>query len=142
MTSLILLLSVSRKLFIINCFCYSVVPINSTSLVISELEPHYEAGNNATLTCFVTKPNVHVSTTVNIRWSSFKRISNQYFIHSYNKNFSHTLTQLKLSDAGEYNCSYYLTSTTNNLYIKQSNIKTNTTHVTIKSKLFFRVIVK
>ena len=111
-------------------------------MVLNELEPHYEAGSNVTLTCFVTKPNVDVSTTVNIQWSSLERISNQYSIHSYNKNFNHTLTQLKLSDAGEYSCSYYLTSTTNNPYIKQSNVKTKTTHVGIKSKLFFRMIVK
>ena len=110
-------------------------------MVLSELEPHYEAGSNVTLTCFVTKPNVDVSTTVNIRWSSFERISDQYSIHSYNKNFNHALTQLKLSDAGEYSCSLYLTSTTNNPYIKQSTVKTKTTHVAIKSKLFFRVIV-
>ena len=135
-----------RKLLktFINCFCYFIVPINSTSLVLNDLQPHYEVGSNVTLTCFVTKSNPHhvdINTTVNIKWSSHKRTSNQYSSHSYNENLNHILTKLKLSDAGEYNCSYYLTSTTNNLYIKQSNVNANTTHVTIKSKLNFKVII-
>ena len=108
--------------------------------MLSDLQPHYEVGSNVTLTCFVTKPNPHhvdINTTVNIQWSSHKRTSNQYSIYSYNENFNHNLTQLKLSDAGEYNCSYYLTSTDSDPYIKQSDVKTEPTNVTIKSKLSF-----
>ena len=121
-----------------------IVPISSTSLVFGALQPHYEVGSNVTLTCFVTKPNtqhVDIDTIVNIQWRSHKKTSNQYSSYSYNENLNHNLTKLKLSDAGEYNCSYYLTSTTNNPYIKESNVNTNTTHVTIKSKLSFKVII-
>ena len=141
MIQLILLLSVSRK-YLINfllLYCF-IVPISSTSLVLNILQPHYEVGSNVTLTCFVTKPNPHhvdIHTTVNIRWSSHKRTSNQYSIYKYNQNFSYTLNNLKLSDAGEYNCSYYLTSTDSDPYIKQSDVKTEASNVTIKSKLSF-----
>ena len=119
-------------------YYYIVVPVERTSLVLNALQPHYEVGSNVTLTCFVTKPNPHhvdINTTVNIQWSSHKRTLDNYYIHSYNKNFSHSLIHLKLSDAGEYNCSYYLTSATDNLYIKPSDVKTNVTNVTVKSKL-------
>ena len=143
----ITVISKYRKLLktFINCFCYFIVPINSTSLVLNALQPHYEVGSNVTLTCFVTKPNPHhvdINTTVNIQWSSHKRISNQKSIYSYNKNFNFILTQLKLSDAGEYKCSYYLTSANDNPYFKPSEAKMKATNVTIKSKLSFRVIVK
>ena len=144
MIQLILLLSVSRK-YLINfllLYCF-IVPISSTSLVLNILQPHYEVGSNVTLTCFVTKPNPHhvdINTTVNIQWSFHKRNSNQYSIYSYNKNYNHTLIKLKLSNAGEYKCSYYLISANDDPYIKQSEVKTEVTNVTIKSKLHFRVI--
>ena len=124
----------------INCFCYIIVPINSTSLVLNALQSHYEVGSNVTLTCSVTKPNPHhvdIDTTVNIQWSSKKNPLKQYNTHSYNKGFTHTLDNVKLSDAGEYNCSYYLTSANDNPYIKPSDIKMEATSVTIKSMLSF-----
>uniref|UniRef100_A0A1X7SLB7 Ig-like domain-containing protein n=1 Tax=Amphimedon queenslandica TaxID=400682 RepID=A0A1X7SLB7_AMPQE len=37
-----------------------------------------------------------------------------------------------LSDAGEYSCTYYLNSTTNNPYIKPSDFRTGVTKVTVK----------
>ena len=59
--------------------------------------------------------------------------------HSYNKGFTHTLAQLKLSDAGEYNCLYYLTSANDSPYIKQSEVNTGVTTVRVKSE--FKLIV-
>ena len=79
--------------------------------------------------------HVDIDTTVNIRWSSYKRTLNNYSIYSFKENYNHTFTKLKLSDAGKYNCSYYLTSTANNFYIRQSDVKTKGVNVTIKSKL-------
>ena len=135
MTSLILLLSVSRKLFKFLLLCYSLVPINNTSLVLNALQSHYEVGSNVTLTCFVTNSNPHhVDTTVNIQWSSQNNSLKQSHTHSYNRGFTHTLTQIKLSDAGEYKCSYYLTSANDSPYIKQSEVNIGVTTVIIKSE--------
>uniref|UniRef100_A0A1X7SRR0 Ig-like domain-containing protein n=1 Tax=Amphimedon queenslandica TaxID=400682 RepID=A0A1X7SRR0_AMPQE len=77
---------------------------------------------------------VDINTTVNIQWSSNKNISQQYSrsIHPYNKYFNYNLTNMKLSDAGEYSCTYYLNSTTNNPYIIPSDFRTGVTKVTIK----------
>ena len=127
----------------------SIVPISSTSLVLNALQPHYEVGSNVTLTCFVTNSDPHqvdINTTVNIQWSSKRNPLKQSHTHSYNKGFTHTLTQLKLSDAGEYNCSYYLTSANDSPYIKPSEVNTNADIMIIKSEFtksdnFFSFIV-
>ena len=115
------------------CFIH-VVPINSTSLVINDLNSHYEVGSTIILSCYVTEPNlslVDINTTVHIKWSSH----NDYTIHSFNNNFTYSLANVSgLSDAGEYSCSYYLTSATENFYIKPSDVKTKVTNVTMKSE--------
>ena len=138
--SLILVLSVSRNYYqklLLLFYSLILVPINSTSLVFNALQPYYEVGSNVTLTCFVTNSDTHhvdIDTTVNIQWSSNRNSLKQSHTHNYNRGFTHTLTQLKLSDAGEYKCSYYLTSTNDNPYIKQSEVNTDVTTVMIKSK--------
>ena len=112
---------------------FYLVPINSTSLVLSPTDYFYGVGRNVALFCYVTEPNsslVDIDTIMNIKWSP----QEQYSIHPYNKNFNYSLTNIKLSDAGEYKCTYYLTSTTNNPYIKPSNVRTGVTNVTIKSE--------
>ena len=45
---------------------------------------------------------------------------------------SKPLDTVKLSNAGNWSCSYYLDST--NLFIQSSNVKTNSTDVIVKSK--------
>ena len=111
--------------------------------MLKPTEFYYEVGTDVTLSCKVTEPNsllVDISTSVNIKWSSNKNIS-QYSIHPYNSYLNHTLTNIKLSDAGEYNCTYYLNSTTDNPYIKPSDVRTGVTSVTIKSELHVLTII-
>uniref|UniRef100_A0A1X7THZ3 Ig-like domain-containing protein n=1 Tax=Amphimedon queenslandica TaxID=400682 RepID=A0A1X7THZ3_AMPQE len=109
------------------------IPIDSTSLVLKPTESYYEAGNNITLSCKVTKPNSPlVDTVVNMKWSSNTNISQQYSIHPYSSYFNHILTNIKLSEAGEYSCTYYLNSTTNNPYIVPSDVRTGVTNVIIR----------
>ena len=112
--------------------------------MLSPTESYYEVGTDVTLSCKVTDPNsplVDINTTVNIKWSSNKSISQQHSIHPYNSYFNHTLTNIKLSNAGEYNCTYYLNSTTNNPYIKPSDDMTGVTNVTIKSEFHVLAII-
>ena len=112
--------------------------------MLKPTESYYEVGNKVTLSCKVTDPNsplVNVDTTANIKWSSNKNISQQYSIHPYNVYFNHTLTNIKLSDAGEYNCTYYLNSTTDNPYIIPSDDMTGVTNVTIKSEFHVLAII-
>uniref|UniRef100_A0A1X7SLF4 Ig-like domain-containing protein n=1 Tax=Amphimedon queenslandica TaxID=400682 RepID=A0A1X7SLF4_AMPQE len=114
-------------------------PTSSISLVHSPKESYYKANNSVILSCKVTEPDltlVDVETTAMVMWDSSKNIFQQYFIHSYNEYFNHTLTNIKLSDAGEYNCTYYLNSTTDNPYIIPSDVRTGVTNVTIKIPSF------
>ena len=60
-------------------------------------------------------------------------MSSQYTVHNYNKNFPLPLNSLKLSDAGEYNCSYYLTSESVNPFIRTTDANTGVTTIRIKS---------
>ena len=102
--------------------------------MLKPTKSYYEVGNKVTLSCKVTEPNsslVDINTFMNVKWSSNKNISQQYSIHPYNKYFNHTFTNLKLFDTGEYNCTYYL-STTDNPYIKPSDVMTGVAIVTIK----------
>ncbi|XP_019862555.1 PREDICTED: Down syndrome cell adhesion molecule homolog, partial [Amphimedon queenslandica] len=113
----------------------AIIPIDNTALEFKPTEPYYEVGSDVILSCKVTEPNsplVNVDTTVNIKWSCNRNLSQQYSIYPYNKYFNHTLTNIKLSDAGEYNCTYYLNSTTDNPYIIPSDARTGVTNVTIK----------
>ena len=105
--------------------------------MLKPTEFYFEVGTEVTLSYKVTEPNsllVDIHTTVNIKWSSNKNISQQYSIYPYNSYFNYTLTNIKLSDAGEYNCTYYLTSTTDSPYIKPSDVRTRVTNVTVKSE--------
>ena len=105
---------------------------------------YYEVDSNVTLSCKIIEPNsplVDINTTVNIKWSSNKNIYQQCSIHPYNRYFNHTLTNIKLSDAGEYNCTYYLNSTTDNPYIKPSDVRKGVTNVTVKSEIYICVII-
>ncbi|XP_019857657.1 PREDICTED: uncharacterized protein LOC105314346 [Amphimedon queenslandica] len=111
------------------------IPIHSTSLILNPIPSYYEVGNKVTLSCKVTEPNsplVDIDTAVNIKWSSNTIVNQQYSIYPYKKYFNYTLTNIKLSDAGEYSCTYYLNSTTNNPYIIPSDVRTGVTIVTIK----------
>ena len=110
-------------------------------MVANSLNSHYEVGSNLTLSCYVTQPNlpfIDINTTLNIKWSSRKNAINNYTVHPYNNKFTHNLTNVSLSDAGEYICSYYLTSATDNFYVKPSDVKEKVNNIKIKSECCLR----
>ena len=113
------------------------------SLIIAPVKSYYEAGSNITLSFCVTEPTlslIDINTTVDIMWLSHKNLSSHFFSQNFNELFDYTINNSKLSDAGEYYCTYYLTSTNRNPYIKQGIPITKITNITLKSKytnLFF-----
>ena len=127
----------------IDCLTYFfIVPVKSTSIFISTLQSFYEVSSNITLWCFVTEPNsslIDINTTLEIHWSSQKESVglDSYHTHAYSKKFEHILSSITLSDAGVYNCSYYITSTKNTSFVIQSNTESEITNVTIKSEPFY-----
>ena len=104
------------------------------SPTIVPLKPYYIAGSNVTLSCYITEPHLDISTTVNIKWISNRTLSNEFSNHSYNTFFNHTLYDIKLSEAGKYDCIYYITSAASNPYIIDSDIGDGVTNVTVKSE--------
>ena len=108
------------------------------SLTITpSLKSYYEVNSNVTLTCYVTAPTsslININITLNVIWMSHKNDSATFSANNFINFFNQNINNSKLSDAGEYSCTYYLTSTTDNPYIKQSIPVTKVTNITIKSK--------
>ena len=76
---------------------------------------------------------------MNIQWLS----SSNYTLHSYtgiNNNTEHTISytinDVSLSDAGEYTCQYYISSTNNSFVLPNDNM-TASINLSIKSKLLY-----
>ena len=121
------------------CF-HSTVPINSTySITIDPLKSYYDVGTNVTLTCTTIYPSsslIDVDTNVTIQWKYRNNTIKSYT--TFNDYLNHTLqchlNSLKLSDAGKYICSSYLSTTKYNSYIISSNIITSNTMLVVQGK--------
>ena len=88
------------------------------------------------LTCSVNHVHSSVATNVTIQWLN----SSNHPIHSYtgiNNYTEHTIKNVKLSDAGEYFCSFFISTSTPNPYILTSDTTTTSTDVVLTSKCIF-----
>lgn len=101
--------------------------------VINSLQasPH-AVGSNISLSCNVDNLNFHISTNANLQWSDFfgKPLTNL----SASNSLSYTINNIKLSDAGQYNCSSYVTTTVPHPYILTSKSTTAATVISVISK--------
>ena len=110
----------------------SILPLNS----------HYEVANSITLSCSVTYPQsdlIDFATNVNIQWLN----SSNHTLHSYTgrndyteHTLSYTISNVKLSEAGQYKCSSFINAITNNPFILTSDRMTDVVTVLINSKSF------
>ena len=122
------------------CIISLIVPISRSLLSVSSLLSYIEFGNNVTLTCHVTSSDTDfkMRTKVNIKWIKDQTRSNwesdSWTSHEYDTKFPLFLNNVNLSDAGKYNCSYYLTSANDNPYVISSVVGIGVTNVTVKSK--------
>ena len=99
---------------------------------------YYEVGSSVNLTCSIPISRyIDTDVIINIQWNN--NISQNISIESNTREFNHsiTLNQLKLSDAGEYNCTYYFTSADENIIVISSDRKTVTNNISIKSKCVY-----
>ena len=90
------------------------------------VQSYYEVGSNITLTCSVTYPNsplIDINTTVYIHWRNYSNITiqsytapNDYKEHTLN----YTISNMRLSDAGQYTCYFFINVTTNRHHIIES----------------------
>ena len=117
---------------------YSTVPINTTySITIDPLKSYYDIGTNVTLTCTTIYPSsslVDVDTNVTIQWKYGDITIKSYttFNNYLNHTLQYRLNNLKLSNAGEYICSSYLSTTIYNPYIISSDIITSNTILVVQ----------
>ena len=93
---------------------------------------HY---SNITFLCSVIYPEVDIGTNLHLQWLN----SSNYTLHSYTglnnyteHTLNYTISNVKLSDAGQYTCSYYVT--TPHSYIIASNDIRKQITANIKSK--------
>ena len=115
--------------------CFLV--LNGSSPLIIPLK-QYGIGSFINLTCVVTYPNsslLDVATNVNIQWLN----SSNHILHSYTglndyteHTLNYTISNVNLSDAGQYTCQYNVFS--NNSFVIASDVMTAVTNVSVRSK--------
>ena len=112
---------------------------NRVRPTIYPLQSHYEVASDVTLSCSVTYPQsdlIDVATNMMLLWSNY---SNHVLSVSVGPltdyaTLNYTISNVKLSDAGKYNCSSFINTTTNNPYILTSDTMTNMGEVSINSE--------
>ena len=111
---------------------------NRVRPTIHPLKSHYEVASNVTLFCSVTYPQsdlIDVATNMTLQWYSNHHVMNFSVgpLTDY-ATLNYTISNVKLSDAGQYNCSSFISTTTDNPFILTSDTMTNMVNVSINSK--------
>ena len=101
---------------------------------------YYKVNDSISLSCHIKYPtssHIDVDTNMNIQWLN----SSNYILHSYTglndyteHTLNYTISNAKLSDAGQYTCSVFVTASLNNNVILDSGITSNFTNIAIKRK--------
>ena len=107
--------------------------------IISSLESYYEVGVDVTLSCLAyPKENyIDVDTNMNLQWSN---LSNHIFTSSSTHLTNnptiiyYTISNVNLSNAGQYNCSSFINTTKDHKYILTSNTIASLANVSVISK--------
>ena len=112
---------------------------NRVRPTIHPLKSHYEVASNVTLSCSVTYPQsdlIVVDTNVILQWSNYSNLVLNFSVGPLTDyaTLNYTISNVKLSDAGQYNCSSFINTTTKNLFILTSDTMTNAVTVSINSK--------
>ena len=116
--------------------------VKSSSIPLIAAKPSsiiYNIGSNVTLCCSVilSTSTSSVATNVNIQWLN----SSNHTLHSYTglndyteHTINYTISYMKLSNAGQYTCLYYINTLVDYPYILHSANKTIYTNITAASK--------
>ena len=135
---------IKSKCYITNLFlnlCWLFIVNNTKDVVnMSQLNTYYTAGDSFNVTCMITahqlSPPIDTNGTVNIIHNESIVRSSVFDIGatgSYKPSLNIPFTNLKLSQSGEYTCSYIRS---NNSFVQSSDIKkSDTTELNIKSEL-------
>ena len=143
----LLLLSAARprtvgvSLFMALYLLYLVPSSINEFVDLNPSRSYYEVGSSVMLNCSIPISRyIDTDVIINIQWNN--NITQSISVESNIKEFNHsiTLNQLKLSDAGEYNCTYYFAGANENQFVIPSDRKTVTNNINIKSKCIYPFI--
>ena len=104
---------------------------------IHPLKSHYEVASNITLSCSVTYPQsdlIDFATNMILQWHSNHVMNFSVGPLTDYATLNYTISNVKLSDAGQYNCSSFINTTTDNPFILKSDTMTDMVNVSINSK--------
>ena len=131
--------TIKSKLSFNDCKHSFVVPKGNNPFIDSSLKT-YGIGSFINLTCYATYRNtslIDVATNVNIQWFN----SSNHILHSYTglndyteHTLNYTISNVKLSDAGQYTCSVFINTLLNNNVILDSGTTSNSIIITIECK--------
>ena len=119
---------------------FLVPSLNNTFVDLIPSQSYYEVGKSVKLTFSIPIPHyIDTDIIINIQWNnnSTQNIPTKSNIKEFNHSI--TLNQLKLSDAGEYSCTYYFSSA--NVFVMSSEPRTVTNNISIKSKYIYPLII-
>ena len=122
-------------------FSLSIVPnVIIPYVLIHPSKMYYNVNDSISLSCHIKYPKsslIDIDTTVNIQWLN----SSNHILHSYTglndyteHTLNYTISNVKLSDAGQYTCSVFINTLMNNNVILDSGTTSNFTNITIKRK--------
>ena len=118
-------------------YCFSVPNKIDSTTAVSPASSYYEVGSNVTLTCSLSYKKssfTDVNTTVYMEWTYENSIINATNTTLDNFFFQYTVDDLKLSNAGLYNCSYFIYPIMSTPYIKPSKKHFDVINITVISK--------
>ena len=112
---------------------------NRVRPTIHPLKSHYEVASSVTLSCSLTYPQsdlIDVATNMMLLWSNYSNHVLNFSVDPLTDyaTLNYTISNVKLSDAGQYNCSSFINTTTDNPFILTSDTMTNMVNVSINSK--------
>ena len=123
----------------------SLIVNNSRDTVsFTPLSPYYTAGDSLVLNCSITA--YQLSPVITTKVTSYLKhnnsiIESRIFDVTVNGYFKFSLTtfftNVKLSNAGRYTCTYFLS---NNSFVQSSDVKSKTVNAFVKSELVFLYI--
>ena len=110
-----------------------------SAVYVNPNQTYYEVGSEITLTCAISyykPPYIDVNSSAYMQWTKETNLTNVTIplIEITEHNLTHTIGSLKLSDAGKYNCSFFIETVDFNPSILHSSVKDNVIGVTAISK--------
>ena len=122
---------------------FLIVNNSRDTVSFTPLSPYYTAGESVVLNCTITayqlSPVITTEVTFYLKHDEII-VNSSIFNVTVNGSFKFlwaTSFDVKLSNAGRYTCTYFLS---NNSFVQSSDVKSKTVNATVKSELVFLYI--